>query len=359
MIKIERCVLFVFLAILIGLVIIAAKNTSADLTASDTAYSIGDSYRVGVLSPTGELLTANNTSYIFRYNVTKEEVVGGTLCSVVNMTLENGYFTTTTWVPKAYVLKRAIKSELKGWIAGDCSIINNTITGGVTSIKLGDVWSQMVSTEQWVPVFYGGSNGTGMYMKTTYTNYTEKFTVISDSTIVTVPAGTFTCYVINSTRNDTNNSYIIEYISGKWIVKTEYYTISQNGTSTLSMIQGLVSYSGVSNTTETTKTEIGKEFAFLLEPTTIIPTIIMVVIFTSVIIYMIKRKNRTKTPKSEITPEEITRPTEESAVEWDESAYKPRIVPCRRCMTLITITSPQRPITITCPKCRASGIVRK
>jgi hypothetical protein len=43
----------------------------------------------------------------------------------------------------------------------------------------------------------------------------------------------------------------------------------------------------------------------------------------------------------------------------DDAGYKPKKVACRKCKSIMTVDSPKRPITITCPECGTKGKLSK
>ena len=43
----------------------------------------------------------------------------------------------------------------------------------------------------------------------------------------------------------------------------------------------------------------------------------------------------------------------------EKPAYKPKKVACRKCKAIITVDSPKRPVTISCPECGTKGKLSK
>jgi hypothetical protein len=143
------------------------------------------------------------------------------------------------------------------------TVTTATITGTRTTINVGDSWNQTISQK----IESNGTHDNIPYNSTYYYNYTEKYAVIYDSKSVTVPAGTFNCYVINISMNVTGG-YVFYYISNKWPIKTEYYYLNYTtGLFEVYSVTELVSYSSATSTTPTTATKgfiPGFELAFLM-----------------------------------------------------------------------------------------------
>lgn len=51
--------------------------------------------------------------------------------------------------------------------------------------------------------------------------------------------------------------------------------------------------------------------------------------------------------------------TEPEKKSKSSSGYKPKKVACRKCKNIITVDSPKRPITVTCPECGTKGKLSK
>lgn len=51
--------------------------------------------------------------------------------------------------------------------------------------------------------------------------------------------------------------------------------------------------------------------------------------------------------------------SEEPAESKENAGYKPKKVACRKCRAIITVDSPDRPVTITCPECGTKGKLSK
>lgn len=229
----------VFFASILVVVNIGETNATATaLSATDTAYVVGDKFTIRHTY----LQTGLATEY--NYTVVGEESVNGQLCSKITMELPVSFndqqilnYTTTVtfWLLKNSITKPEIKYEKTESYAylnpTDNMTVDNsrkTVTTSViagsarTSISTNDTWNEIISKKSDATNTYGNITTNNTY----YDNYTQNYTVISDSRGVIVPAATFSCYAINTSRNDTNKSYEVWFISDKWFVKREYYVMN-------------------------------------------------------------------------------------------------------------------------------------
>ncbi|MFA5771384.1 MAG: hypothetical protein WC974_01450 [Thermoplasmata archaeon] len=242
----------VFFASILVVVNIGETNATATaLNATDTAYLVGDTFTIRQTY----LYTGLTTN--FTYTVVGEETINGVLCSKItvessdasdNQQTSDHTSTKTIWISKSSIVKSEIKSET---ITSGTDLSDNTtkylnkavmivnITGTRTSISTNDTWSETISKKSESTNTYGNATTNNTY----YDNYTQNYTVISDSRGVVVPAGTFSCYAINASMSSTNTSYEVFYITDKWPVKREDYVL--NDTTHMFekfLIEELVSY---------------------------------------------------------------------------------------------------------------------
>gem|GEM_PF-3512929 len=339
-------VVMLSLCTLMGAFVMASTNATAVLTSSETAWAVGDRFTL--------TQTSSNDKYprTVTITVTGEETVDGVLCSIANvvMTYRDTTHGDKIWYPKTSITKDQ-------YVKYGSSDYRYTISSAPSSIGVGDSWSQ---TFTYIDSSSHTSNSTS----------TKNYRVLSDSTVVTVPAGTFRCHVINSSAPSSNFSYTLYYISGKYQVKTEnYYRNYTTGNYDLSLTTVLVSHS-IGN-------DILAALGFTGSSTS--DTVLMIgygllvadVIILAVALAAYRKAKKLQPQGSDLSGGQESESSGEAKavsvhksgeheVRWDDTPiYKPVTVSCRKCTTQFTIISPQRPITVTCPKCRTSGIVRK